>query len=85
MPARLPLHSLAAVSNATNDQPGYRQAFLDWLACAFAGSNERAPRTARAGREDPIVALAVAGHVLDFDDTLHRVWPTCPPPPPRPP
>jgi len=83
VPARLPLHSLAAVSNATNDQPGYRQAFLDWLACAFAGSNERAPRTARAGREDPIVALAVAGHVLDFDDTYapglaHLSAPTAP-------
>ena len=84
MPARLPLHSLAAVSKATNDHPGYRQAFLDWLACAWAGRDQGAPRTARAEQEDPIVALAAAGHVLDFDDTLpapglsHLSAPTAP-------
>jgi len=48
--------------------PRYATALLDWLACAAGGSREPAARAAaRAG--DPVVALATAGHVLDFDDT----------------
>ncbi len=69
--------------NASSDHPGYRQAFLDWLACAWAGRNEAAPRAASAGYEDPVAAWAAAGHVLDFDDTYapglsHLSAPTAP-------
>jgi 2-methylcitrate dehydratase PrpD len=51
----------------------YRVAFLDWLACACAGVDERAPAAVRASGEDLLsdVAFAgTAGHVLDFDDTF---------------
>src|SRR3954454_685488 len=44
---------------------GYATALLDWLACAAAGVEEPAARAARAAA-DPVVALATAGHVLDF-------------------
>jgi 2-methylcitrate dehydratase PrpD len=47
----------------------YRVALLDWLACARGGRDEPAVRAARAAG-DPVVALAAAGHVLDFDDTF---------------
>ena len=46
----------------------YRAAFTDWMACAVRGRSEPAARAAEAAG-DPIVALATAGHVLDFDDT----------------
>jgi 2-methylcitrate dehydratase PrpD len=50
----------------------YRVAFLDWLGCSSAGAPERAARCARAvaeGVSGRVFAAAVAGHVLDFDDT----------------
>src|SRR5204863_9377206 len=61
-------------------------AFLDWLACAFAGRRERAARAARAagdGTLERVAWLATAGHVLDFDDTYlpgiaHLSAPTAP-------
>jgi 2-methylcitrate dehydratase PrpD len=60
----------------------YAVAFLDWLACAARGADERAARAARAAGDD-VVALATAGHVLDFDDTYlpgiaHLSAPTAP-------
>lgn len=51
----------------------YRIAFVDWLACACAGANERAARAMRATGDDLLAAVAfagTAGHVLDFDDTF---------------
>jgi 2-methylcitrate dehydratase PrpD len=47
-------------------------AFLDWLACAFAGADERAARCAASaadGLPGRVLAAGTAGHVLDFDDT----------------
>jgi 2-methylcitrate dehydratase PrpD len=63
-------------------EQAYAVAFLDWLACAARGARERAARAARAAGE-PVVALAAAGHVLDFDDTYlpgiaHLSAPTAP-------
>jgi 2-methylcitrate dehydratase PrpD len=55
-----------AVDNQAMDP--YRIAFLDWLACAIGGSGLRAARAAAASG-DRVLALAAAGHVLDFDDT----------------
>lgn len=46
----------------------YAAAMLDWLACAARGRNEPAARAAEALGDD-LQAAAVAGHVLDFDDT----------------
>ena len=57
----------------THVSSGYGVAFLDWLGCACAGSGERAARGVLGlGDELPArVAFAgVAGHVLDYDDTL---------------
>ncbi len=51
----------------------YAVAFTDWLACACAGSHERAATAMRAGGEDllaDVAFAATAGHVLDFDDTF---------------
>jgi 2-methylcitrate dehydratase PrpD len=51
----------------------YLIAFTDWLACAYAGADERAAQAVRASGEDLLgdVAFAgTAGHVLDFDDTF---------------
>src|SRR5215471_15523178 len=66
--------SLRPVTPAQADHLApYRVAFLDWLACACAGVNERAPAAVRASGEDLLsdVAFAgTAGHVLDFDDTF---------------
>jgi 2-methylcitrate dehydratase PrpD len=67
-------------------EPGYRTAFVDWLACAVRGSLERtAVIAARVGSDalGRIVALGTAGHVLDFDDTYapglaHCTAPTAP-------
>ena len=54
------------------DHPGYRQALLDWMACAFAGRTEPTAH-ASVQMEDSVLArttwLGVAGHVLDYDDT----------------
>jgi 2-methylcitrate dehydratase PrpD len=66
--------------------PAYRIAFLDWLACAFAGRRERAARAARRagdGTLERVAWLATAGHVLDYDDTYlpgiaHLSAPTAP-------
>jgi 2-methylcitrate dehydratase PrpD len=52
---------------------GYGVAFLDWLACASAGSLERAAQAVRALGDDLPARAAfagTAGHVLDYDDTL---------------
>jgi 2-methylcitrate dehydratase PrpD len=57
----------------THVQPGYGVAFLDWLGCACAGAQERAAQAARALGDDLPARVAfagVAGHVLDYDDTL---------------
>jgi len=51
----------------------YAVAFTDWLACAYAGADERAARAVRASGTDLLTDVAfagAAGHVLDFDDTL---------------
>jgi 2-methylcitrate dehydratase PrpD len=64
----------------------YRSAFLDWLGCGSGGACERAARCARAAAEGVsgrAFAAAVAGHVLDFDDTYvpglaHLSAPTAP-------
>ena len=51
----------------------YLMAFTDWLACASAGRNERAPTAMRAAGHDvlsDVAFVATAGHVLDYDDTL---------------
>jgi 2-methylcitrate dehydratase PrpD len=51
----------------------YRVAFTDWLACACAGANERAPRAVRTLGDDlsaDVAFAATAGHVLDYDDTF---------------
>ena len=73
---------------ATAADPRHRTAFTDWLACAVAGLGERAARAARtAGAQDGlggrVLAVATAGHVLDFDDTYapglaHLSAPTAP-------
>ena len=51
----------------------YRIAFIDWAACAVAGS--RTPTASRArelgsGLDERLIAIGAAGHVLDFDDTF---------------
>jgi 2-methylcitrate dehydratase PrpD len=48
-------------------------AFTDWLACACAGTGERAALAARAAGDDlpaTVAFAATAGHVLDYDDTF---------------
>jgi 2-methylcitrate dehydratase PrpD len=60
----------------------YATAFLDWLACAVGGLEQRAARAA-AVTGDRVLELAAAGHVLDFDDTYapglaHLSAPTAP-------
>ena len=70
----------------TDSDIRYRTAFLDWMACAYGGRNEPAAVAARSvgdGLVDRVAALAVAGHVLDFDDTYgpglsHLSAPTAP-------
>ena len=60
-------------SGETDHLAAYRVAFLDWLACACAGVEERAPAAVRASGEDLLTDVAfagTAGHVLDFDDTF---------------
>jgi 2-methylcitrate dehydratase PrpD len=52
--------------------PGYRDALLDWMACAVGGRGEPAARAAKGageGLQERVTAAATAGHVLDFDDT----------------
>ena len=64
----------------------HRAALLDWLACAYGGREQRAPRAARAagdGLLERVAWLGAAGHVLDFDDTYlpgiaHLSAPTAP-------
>jgi len=64
----------------------YLKAFADWLACAYAGREERAAVAARSRGRDVtggVAFAATAGHVLDFDDTLaegviHVSAPTAP-------
>ncbi len=64
------------------DDPAYATALLDWLACALGGWDQPAVRAAR-GTGDQTLALATAGHVLDYDDTYlpglaHLSAPTAP-------
>ena len=50
----------------------YRAALLDWLACAVAGSRERAAVAARSAGDslpERVTWAGCAGHVLDYDDT----------------
>jgi len=50
----------------------YRDALLDWLACATRGAREPAAVAARGagdGLLERVAAAGAAGHVLDFDDT----------------
>jgi 2-methylcitrate dehydratase PrpD len=50
----------------------YRVALVDWLACAVAGTRERAAVAARAagdGLPERVTWAGCAGHVLDYDDT----------------
>ena len=54
------------------DSP-YVVAFVDWLACACGGTDERAARAVRASGDGllaDVAFAATAGHVLDFDDTF---------------
>lgn len=51
----------------------YVTAFLDWLACAYAGKDARAVQAVRVTGSDLASRTAVAaaaGHVLDYDDTF---------------
>jgi 2-methylcitrate dehydratase PrpD len=69
-----------------DSQSRYREALLDWMACAVGGLAEPAARAAREagdGLFDRIAAAGTAGHVLDFDDTYlpgiaHLSAPTAP-------
>lgn len=48
-------------------------AFIDWLACACAGAEQRAAKAVRCtgtGLLADVAFAATAGHVLDFDDTF---------------
>jgi 2-methylcitrate dehydratase PrpD len=57
----------------THVPSGYSVAFLDWLGCASAGAQERAPQAVRSLGDDVsarVAFAAAAGHVLDYDDTL---------------
>lgn len=64
----------------------YRSSFIDWMACAIGGAGEPAAVAARAAASslaDRVLAVATAGHVLDFDDTygpglVHLSAPTAP-------
>jgi 2-methylcitrate dehydratase PrpD len=64
----------------------YRSGLLDWLACASAGRAEPAAQLALApngGTSGRVLAAAVAGHILDYDDTYlpglaHLSAPTAP-------
>ena len=50
----------------------YAVAFTDWLACAARGAGENAAVAAQRSGDGVlgrVMALAAAGHVLDFDDT----------------
>ncbi len=54
------------------DHPGYRQAFLDWMACAHAGRSEPTAAACLPSNDSLLERttwLGVAGHVLDYDDT----------------
>jgi 2-methylcitrate dehydratase PrpD len=62
-----------ASTESIEREPAYVLAFTDWLACACAGSGERAARAMRAAGDDLIADVAftgTAGHVLDHDDTF---------------
>jgi 2-methylcitrate dehydratase PrpD len=69
-----------------DSQTRYRDALLDWLACAVGGLAEPAACAAREagdGLLDRVAAAGTAGHVLDFDDTYlpgiaHLSAPTAP-------
>jgi 2-methylcitrate dehydratase PrpD len=79
--------AVAATTGAREELDArYRVAFLDWLGCSSTGASERAARCALAvaeGVSGRVFAAAVAGHVLDFDDTYvpglaHLSAPTAP-------
>jgi 2-methylcitrate dehydratase PrpD len=69
-----------------DSQSRYRDALLDWMACAVGGLGEPAARAARQagdGLLERVAAAGTAGHVLDFDDTylpgvVHLSAPTAP-------
>jgi 2-methylcitrate dehydratase PrpD len=60
------------VERVDRDSP-YGTALTDWLACACAGTDERAAVAMRAAGDDlpeDVAFAGTAGHVLDFDDTF---------------
>ncbi|MFL5860066.1 MAG: MmgE/PrpD family protein [Solirubrobacteraceae bacterium] len=62
-----------SVASAGVQRSGYDLAFLDWLACACAGTAQRATQAVRSlGADLParVTFAGAAGHVLDYDDTL---------------
>jgi 2-methylcitrate dehydratase PrpD len=67
-------------------QARYRDAFLDWMACAVGGLDHPAAIAANGAGDGPlerVTAAGTAGHVLDFDDTYlpgiaHLSAPTAP-------
>jgi 2-methylcitrate dehydratase PrpD len=64
---------VSPAAGEVTERSSYLMAFTDWLACACAGSGERAAAAVRATGDDllsDVASAATAGHVLDFDDTL---------------
>lgn len=58
---------------AADHRSAYLAAFTDWLACACAGTGERAAKAVRASGDDLLANVAfaaTAGHALDYDDTF---------------
>jgi 2-methylcitrate dehydratase PrpD len=65
--------TVAGTAGKADRDSAYAVAFTDWLACACAGTRERAARAVRASGRDLLTDTAfaaTAGHVLDFDDTF---------------
>jgi 2-methylcitrate dehydratase PrpD len=61
------------VADGADRLEAYAVAFIDWLACACAGREERAARAAASSGSDlftHVATVGTAGHVLDFDDTF---------------
>ena len=57
----------------TPQNAAYTLAFTDWLACACAGTDQRAALAVRSSGDDLLAEVAfaaTAGHALDFDDTF---------------
>ena len=64
---------VAGRSGKVEGDSAYAVSFVDWLACACGGVDERAARAMRASGDGLLADVAfagTAGHVLDFDDTF---------------